>query len=184
VKGATAGAELAKFESTVEVFKKYGERYGFDHLLLAAQGYQESGLDQSRVSPVGAIGIMQIMPDTGAAMRVGDIHKLDANIHAGTKYLRQLVDVHFADPEIDQLNRALFAFAAYNAGPTRVNQFRRAAARRGLNPNQWFFNVERIASERIGRETVDYVASIFKYYFAYLRVDQQRQAREEAMRGG
>ena len=178
VKDATSSKELVKFESTVDVFRKYGERYGFDYLLLAAQGYQESGLNQSKVSPVGAIGIMQVMPDTAAAMRVGDIRKLDANVHAGTKYLRQLVDVHFADPEIDELNRALFAFAAYNAGPTRVSQFRRAAARRGLDPNQWFFNVERIASERIGRETVDYVANIFKYYFAYLRVDQQRRVRE------
>ncbi len=178
VRSATASKELARFESTVDVFRKYGERYGFDYLLLAAQGYQESGLDQGKVSPVGAVGVMQIMPDTGVEMRVGDIRKLDANVHAGAKYLRQLVDVHFADPEIDELNRALFAFAAYNAGPTRVNQFRRAAARRGLDPNQWFFNVERIASERIGRETVEYVANIFKYYFAYLRVDEQRRMRD------
>jgi membrane-bound lytic murein transglycosylase MltF len=179
VKAATSRKEVLKFESTVDVFRKYGERYGFDYLLLAAQGYQESGLDQSKVSSVGAIGIMQLMPDTGAAMRVGDIRKLDANVHAGTKYLRRLVDVHFADPGIDELNRALFAFAAYNAGPTRVSQLRRAAARRGLDPNRWFFNVERVAAERIGRETVDYVANIFKYYFAYLRVGQQRRVREE-----
>ena len=179
VKDATSRDELAKFESTVEVFRRYGERYRFDYLLLAAQGYQESGLDQAKVSPVGAVGIMQVMPDTGEAMRVGDISKLDANVHAGTKYLRQLVDVHFADPQIDELNRALFAFAAYNAGPTRINQLRRAAARRGLDPNRWFFNVERIASERIGRETVEYVANIFKCYFAYLRVEQQRRVRNE-----
>jgi membrane-bound lytic murein transglycosylase MltF len=179
VKGATSREELAKFESTVDVFRKYGERYRFDYLLLAAQGYQESGLNQTKVSPVGAVGIMQVMPDTGEAMRVGDISKLDANVHAGTKYLRQLVDVHFAEPQIDELNRALFAFAAYNAGPTRVNQLRRAAARRGLDPNRWFFNVERIASERIGRETVEYVANIFKYYYAYLRVEQQRRVRDE-----
>jgi len=179
VKDATSRKELLKFESTVKVFRKYGERYGFDYRLLAAQGYQESGLNQAKVSPVGAIGIMQVMPDTGAAMRVGDISKLDANVHAGTKYLRQLVDLHFPEPEIDQLNRALFAFAAYNAGPTRINQLRRAAAQRGLDPNRWFSNVERIASERIGRETVDYVANIFKYYFAYLRVEQQQRVRNE-----
>ena len=179
VKDATSRKELLKFESTVKVFRKYGERYGFDYLLLAAQGYQESGLNQAKVSPVGAIGIMQVMPDTGAAMRVGDISKLDANVHAGTKYLRQLVDLHFPEPEIDELNRALFAFAAYNAGPTRINQLRRAAAQRGLDPNRWFSNVERIASERIGRETVDYVANIFKYYFAYLRVEQQQRVRNE-----
>jgi len=179
VKGATSSQELAKFDRTVSAFRKYGERYGFDYLLLAAQAYQESGLDQSKVSPSGAIGIMQVMPETGAAMRVGDIQQLDANVHAGTKYLRQLVDVHFADPDIDALNRTLFAFAGYNAGPTRINRLRSEAAKKGLDPDQWFNNVERIAAKRIGRETVQYVANIYKYFIAYKRIEQQRQVRAQ-----
>jgi membrane-bound lytic murein transglycosylase MltF len=179
VKGATSSKELAKFDRTISAFRKYGERYGFDHLLLAAQAYQESGLDQGKVSPSGAIGIMQVMPETGAAMHVGDIQQLDANIHAGTKYLRQLVDVHFADSDIDALNRTLFAFAGYNAGPTRINRLRSEAARKGLDPDKWFNNVERIAARRIGRETVQYVANIYKYFIAYKRVEQHRQARAQ-----
>jgi membrane-bound lytic murein transglycosylase MltF len=179
VKGAASSKELAKFDRTVSAFRRYGERYGFDYLLLAAQAYQESGLDQSKVSPSGAIGIMQVMPETGAAMRVGDIQQLDANIHAGTKYLRQLVDVHFADPDIDALNRTLFAFAGYNAGPTRINRLRGEAAKKGLDPDQWFDNVERIAARRIGRETVQYVANIYKYFIAYKRIEEQRRMRAQ-----
>ena len=122
---------------------------------------------------------MQVMPETGAAMHVGDIQQLDANIHAGTKYLRQLVDVHFADPDIDPLNRTLFAFAGYNAGPTRINRLRGEAAKKGLDPDQWFNNVERIAARRIGRETVQYVANIYKYFIAYKRIEEQRQLRAQ-----
>ena len=68
---------------------------------------------------------------------------------------------------MDELNKGLFTFAAYNAGPGRVRQLRREAEKRGLNPNVWFGNVERVASERIGRETVTYVSNIYKYYVAY-----------------
>jgi membrane-bound lytic murein transglycosylase MltF len=178
VKPATSQKELAKFRNTVNVFRKYGQRYGFDPLLLTAQGYQESGLDQSKRSQAGAVGVMQVMPATGEIMQVGDITQLEPNVHAGVKYLRQVVDVHFDDPGIDPLNRALFGFAAYNAGPTRVGQLRRTAAKRGLDPNQWFNHVERVAAQKIGRETVQYVANIYKYYIAYTRVDAHRRERE------
>jgi membrane-bound lytic murein transglycosylase MltF len=179
VKSATSGQELEKFRATVDVFRKYAQAYDFDYLLLTAQGYQESGLDQGKRSAVGAVGVMQVMPATGKEMRVGDISKLDANVHAGVKYMRELVDVHFSDLGVDPLNRTLFAIAAYNCGPTRVSQLRKNAAKRGLDPNQWFNHVERVAAERIGRETVDYVANIYKYYIAYTRVEAQRQERAQ-----
>jgi membrane-bound lytic murein transglycosylase MltF len=179
LKSATSGKELAKFRATVDVFRKYAQTYEFDYLLLTAQGYQESGLDQTKRSPVGAVGVMQVMPATGKLMQVGDIGKLDANVHAGAKYMRQLVDLHFDDPGIDALNRTLFAIAAYNAGPTRIAQLRKTAAKRGLDANQWFNHVERIAAERIGRETVDYVANIYKYYIAYSRVEARQQERAQ-----
>lgn len=183
VKGATSQKELKKFTRTVAVFKKYAQQYDFDYLMLAAQGYQESGLDQNKVSSSGAIGVMQVMPATGQQMRVGDIRKLDPNIHAGTKYLRKLREVYFSDPGIDDLNRTLFCFAAYNAGPTRVQSLRREAEQRKLDPNQWFNNVERVAARRIGRETVQYVANIYKYYIAYRLVAQHEELREEIKAG-
>ena len=126
-----------------------------DYLLMAAQGYQESELNQNARSPVGAIIIIQIMPATGRLLRVGDITKLEPNIHAGVKYMRDVRNTYFENEPMDELNKALFTFASYNAGPGRIRGLRREAEKRGLNPNVWFGSVEQIASERIGRETVD-----------------------------
>jgi len=174
VQSATADSELKKFERTLGLFKKYAEQYDFDYLMLGALGYQESRLDQSVRSPVGAIGVMQVMPETGKAMKVGDVRKLEPNIHAGTKYMRTLLDTYFTDAKMDELNRHLFAFASYNAGPSRVAGLRREAERRGLNPNVWFGSVERVAAEKIGRETVHYVSNIYKYYVAYKLILEER----------
>jgi membrane-bound lytic murein transglycosylase MltF len=165
-KNAKADAEQKKLLAMVELFKKYGEQYNLDYVLMAAQGYQESTLDQAVKSPVGAIGVMQIMPATGKELKVGDISQLEPNIHGGVKYMRFMIDEYFKDEPMDDLNKGLMAFAAYNAGPGRLRQLRREAEKRGLNPNVWFGNVERIASERIGRETVTYVSNIYKYYIA------------------
>jgi len=147
---------------------------------MTAQGYQESQLEQNAKSRVGAIGVMQLMPATGRDMRVGDITKIDANIHAGVKYMRFMMDQYFKDEPMDRVNKALFTFASYNAGPGRISQLRKEAENRGLDPNVWFGNVEQVASERIGRETVTYVANIYKYYIAYRLVTEERARREEA----
>ena len=155
-------------------------QYNVDYLLMAAQGYQESTLDQNVKSPVGAMGIMQLMPQVGTQLNVGDITKVDANIHAGVKYMRFMVDQYFSDEPMDNLNKALMTFAAYNVGPGRIAQLRREAAKRGLNPNVWFGNVERVASERVGREPVTYVGNIYKYYIAYRLLNAQRERREAA----
>jgi membrane-bound lytic murein transglycosylase MltF len=179
-KNAAADAERRKLTSMVELFKKYGTQYEMDYLLMAAQGYQESTLDQGVKSPVGAIGVMQVMPATGKELKVGDINKVEPNIHAGVKYMRFMIDQYFKDEPIDDLNKGLMAFAAYNAGPGRLRQLRREAEKRGLNPNVWFGNVERIASERIGRETVTYVSNIYKYYIAYRLLSEQQERRAAA----
>ena len=143
--------------------------------MVAAQGYQESGLDQSARSGAGAIGIMQLLPSTAADPNVGipDIEEIDNNIHAGTKYLRFVRDRYFDDPAVDDFNATLLTFAAYNAGPARVRQLRAEAAEVGLDPNIWFDNVEVIAAKRIGRETVQYVSNITKYYVAYRLIVNQ-----------
>lgn len=164
---ATIAHEWKKFEDTIAFFERYGEQYGFDHLMLAAQGYQESRLNQSARSRAGAIGIMQLMPATGKELGVGDINKAEPNVHGGTKYMRILLDRHFKEADFDQQNRTLFAFASYNAGPSRIAKIRAEAKKQGLNPNKWFNNVEIVASKRIGQEPVHYVRNIYKYYTAY-----------------
>ena len=147
---------------------------------MAAQGYQESTLDQSVRSKVGAIGVMQVMPPTARELKVGDVSKIEPNIHAGVKYMRFMIDTYFKDEPMDPLNKGLMAFASYNAGPARVRQLRREAEKRGLDPNVWFGNVERVASERIGRETVTYVSNIYKYYVTYRLISAQEQRRDAA----
>jgi membrane-bound lytic murein transglycosylase MltF len=178
VKNAAADSERQKLEAVAALFKKYGAQYNIDYLLMAAQGYQESTLDQDVKSPVGAIGVMQVMPPTGKELNVGDITKVDANIHAGVKYMRFMMDQYFKDDPMDNLNKGLMTFAAYNAGPGRLKQLRRETEKRGLDPNVWFGNVERVASERIGRETVTYVSNIYKYYITYRLMSEQRDRRE------
>ena len=178
---ASDRAEREKFERVVALFRKYGEQYRLDYLLMAAQGYQESRLDHSARSRVGAIGLMQVMPATGKELGVGDIKGLEPNIHAGVKYIRFMMDQYYQDEPMDDLNKALMTFASYNAGPARIRQIRQEAARRGLNPNVWFGQVERIASERIGRETVQYVSNIFKYYITY-RLSRERAEQRERLK--
>jgi membrane-bound lytic murein transglycosylase MltF len=180
VRNAASQAERKKFLDMLELFRKYGEKYQFDYLMMSAQAYQESRLEQKARSPRGAIGVMQLLPETGKEQRVGDITKLEPNIHAGVKYMRFIRDQYFESERMDNLNKVLFTFAAYNAGPGRVRQLRRLAERRQLDPNIWFGNVERIASERIGRETVTYVSNIFKYYLAYKLITEERERREDA----
>jgi len=164
---STATADRKRFEQMIELFRKYGTQYAFDPLMLAAQGYQESTLDQSKKSHVGAIGVMQIMPATGAELKVGDIRNVEANIHGGTKYMDQLMTRYFKDANFSEKNRTLFAFAAYNAGPGNIRKMRTEAAKRGLDPDKWFNNVEIVTSERIGSEPTTYVRNIYKYYVSY-----------------
>ena len=187
IKDPTRTAEWKRFEQTVALFTKYANQYGFDPLMLLAQGYQESLLDQNARSEVGAIGIMQIMPATGEEMKVGDIMITESNIHAGAKYMDWLMSSYFPDAEFDEFNRPLFAFASYNAGPGKISKMRKLAAKRGLDPNKWLNNVEIITAERIGIETTTYVRNIFKYYAAYkLTLESQaaqRKARESLSQG-
>jgi membrane-bound lytic murein transglycosylase MltF len=185
VRNALSEKELAKFNAVAGLFAKYAARYDFDHLMITAQAYQESGLDHSKVSPAGAVGIMQLLPSTAASKSVGigDIRQLENNIHAGVRYLRHIHDTYLADAPMDPLNKTLFAFAAYNAGPGRVMQLRREAARQGLDPNRWFHNVENIAAQRIGRETVQYVGNIYKYYIAYRLAAEKIEHKQTVMEG-
>ena len=178
VKSAASEAERRKFNAVVELFRKHADRYQVDYLLMVAQGYQESSLDHSARSRVGAVGVMQVMPETGKMLGVGDVRQLEPNIHAGIKYIRFMMDEYFKDAPMTDLNKGLMTLASYNAGPARIRQLRQEAARRGLDPNVWFGHVERVASERIGRETVQYVSSIYKYYVAYRLIEERARERD------
>jgi len=179
--GATASEDQKRFQALLEYFDKYGKQYRFDPLMLAAQGYQESQLNQHAKSHVGAIGVMQIMPATGAELKVGDIRQAEANIHAGAKYMDRLMTKYFPDAKFDEQNRTLFAFASYNCGPGNVSKMRTQAAKRGLDPDQWFNNVEILTAEKIGMETTTYVRNIFKYYVAYRLIEDAKASAAQHM---
>jgi membrane-bound lytic murein transglycosylase MltF len=169
IKNPTHRRAMQRFDRVMAVFKKYASMYSFDWLMLVALAYQESELDNSRRSNRGAVGIMQMLPSTARDpnVNVRDITKLDDNVKAGTRYLHFLYDRYFSNLKTDELNRMLFTFAAYNAGPAKIMRIRKKARSMNFNPDIWFGNVEVLAAKRIGRETVNYVSNIYKYYVAY-----------------
>jgi len=123
-----------------------------------------------------------LMPATGAEMKVGDITKIEQNIHAGTKYMDQLMTRFFPDAKFSPGNRPLFAFASYNAGPGNIAKARKEAAKRGFDPDRWFNNVEIVVAERVGPEPTTYVRNIYKYYVAYSLTQEARDKAKEAAR--
>ncbi|WP_083386154.1 transporter substrate-binding domain-containing protein [Methylomonas sp. LWB] len=183
IRNNTADQEWQRFADMLKLFEKYGDQYRFDPLMLAAQGFQESQLRQSARGPTGAIGVMQVLPSTGRSLNVGDVRRLEANIHAGAKYLDDLMARYFSDIEFRDDDRTLFAFASYNAGPGAITRLRHEAEKRGFDPNRWFNNLELVVADKIGWETTTYVRNIYKYYAAYklqLAIQQhQQQTREQ-----
>lgn len=179
VKNATSKQEYDKFRALVAVFQKYAALYDFDYLMLAAQGYQESMLNQAARNPSGAVGIMQVIPKYAAAspINIPNVFDAQSNIEAGAKMLRNIADTYFNDPKIAPLDRTLFSFASYNAGPNRIAGLREKAKQKGLDPNVWFDNVELVAALEIGQQTVLYVGNVYKYYVAYKLALEQSQLR-------
>jgi hypothetical protein len=163
------------------ILPEYGTKYDVDWVLMGAQGYQESQLNQQAKGPVE-----RHRRDAGHArdrqdMNVGYIHETEANIHAGIKYMLWMIDNYYEKEPMTNLDKALFAFASYNAGAGKISQLRKEAAKRGLDPNVWFQNVEFVVAEKIGQETVTYVSNIYKYYIAYRLIQESRASRKEAV---
>jgi membrane-bound lytic murein transglycosylase MltF len=164
VTNPTSQEEIKKFNELANFFKTYSSQYGFDYLMVMAQGYQESMLNQAARNG-GAVGIMQVKPSTAAAppISIPNVMTSENNIHAGVKVLRQIADKYFSDPKIDAQNRLLLTFASYNAGPNRIADLRKQAGAQGLDPNKWFGNVELLVSQKVGQTTVQYVSNIYKW---------------------
>lgn len=169
LKEAGSPEAIKRFRELRGLFQKYGEQFNWDWLLLAAQGYQESQLDHTRKSPAGAVGIMQIKPGTAADpnINIDNVYDLENNIHAAAKYLDFLRSRYFDSPDMDPLNAMLLSLAAYNMGPGRMNQIRRKALEQKINPNEWFGQVELLVASEVGREPVQYVGNIYKYYTSF-----------------
>lgn len=180
LKNPAASAEWQRYKSMKAFFERYAPENNIEPVYLAALGFQETMLNQSLVSPMGAIGVMQLLPATGASMRVGDIHQVDSNIHAGAKYIGSLLHTMSINDKFTWLERGLFATAAYNAGPNNISKAREQAAKLGFDPNKWFLNVEMVAAKMFGLETFFYVRNVYRYYVTYdvrekkIQLDQER----------
>jgi membrane-bound lytic murein transglycosylase MltF len=170
----------------VVLFRKYGKEYGFDHMLLMAVAYHESGLDNACVNDSGAVGIMQVMPSTACDPSVGidDVTGIDNNIRAGAKYLAFLRDTYFSDEGLLESERVRFTLAAYNAGPGRVIEARRLADEMGLDGDVWFRNVEFAMLRLVGRQPVEYVSNINKYYIIFSMQDYSSGVRDTEKANG
>src|SRR5476649_3033432 len=131
-----------------------------DWLNLAALAFKESALEPASKGSGGPTGLLQITPSAAQRVGVSNIQSVDNNVQAGAKYLAMIRRKFFASPKLNERERMAFVLAAYNMGPERVQGMRAEARRRGLNPNQWFFQVERIAMEQVGMNAVNYVNSV------------------------
>ncbi len=158
-----------RLEKVRPVLQRYATQMELDWLNLAAVAFKESTLDPAARGAGGATGLMQVTQATARSLGVADVHKLDNNVYASAKYLASLRRKYFASPRFNERERMAFTLAAYNLGPQRVQTLRAEARRRGLDPNQWFFQVERVAMATVGMGVVAYVNSVNKYYLAYAR---------------
>jgi membrane-bound lytic murein transglycosylase MltF len=185
VRNSTSPEELKKFVTLRTIFEKYAGQYDFDYLMVMALGYQESLLDQNKHNPTGATGIMQVIPRYAAAppIDIPDVSKADPNIEAGVRMLRNIENQYFSDPKLDRLDKTLFVFASYNAGPNRIAKLREQARQQGLDSDRWFNNVELVVAKSVGQETVTYVGNVYKYYVAYKLAEEQGRLEQHLQRG-
>lgn len=176
----------SKYEKVLEEYKpiiqKYSKEYDFDWVLILSMAFQESGLNNKKMSRKGAVGVMQIKPSTASDPRIGidDIKKAENNIHAAVKYLDFIRDRYFSDESIHLKDRVSFSLAAYNAGPARISMARKRAIKMDLDPDRWFRNVELAVLRMVGQETVKYVSNINKYYVIYNRYLGIKEKRKTA----
>jgi membrane-bound lytic murein transglycosylase MltF len=164
-----------KLDKLIELFKKYGDKYSIDPMLLAAQAFQESRFNNEARSRAGAVGIMQLLPSTARDPNVNikNITKLENNIEAGAKYMRFVADHYFSDDQIPDLEKILFVFASYNAGPNRVARVRAKA----VDSNRWFESVEYEVARAAGSEPVKYVKNIYIYYLIFKKFAEVDEAK-------
>lgn len=123
------------------LLQRYAAEYGLDWRLLAAQAWQESRFDPKARSWAGARGLLQVLPATGKELGFDDLSDPEQGIHAGARYLRELL-TRF-EPTLPFRERLHFALASYNVGAGHVQDARRLAAELGLDPSRWADHVEK-----------------------------------------
>ncbi|PQJ66632.1 lytic transglycosylase F [Photobacterium angustum] len=175
---------IDKMEKLSDLFFKYSTEYDFDYLMMMAQGFQESGLNQHKVSNKGAVGIMQVLPSTARDryINIPNIYISSNNVHAGIKYMRYIQNNYLNDNRLTFDNKIYMTLASYNAGPGNIRKMRRYAKEKGYNPDIWFNNVEIITRKHIGKQPIVYVTNINRYYIVYKQLMRLKKHREKSIR--
>ncbi len=178
LKDPTNPENWEKLKQYKSVIQKYARQYDFDWLFILAVAFQESGLDHSKKSGAGAVGLMQVLPSTARDKKIGipNIRNIENNIHAGVKYLAFLRDHYYSKEDMRPQDRIRMTLAAYNAGPAKIRRVRAMAEKMGLDRNKWFRNTEIAALRIIGQETVKYVSNINKYYVLYQSIVEEEHS--------
>jgi membrane-bound lytic murein transglycosylase MltF len=166
---------MDKLEQLRPTLQRHADAQGIDWLDLAALAFKESKLNPGAKGSGGATGLLQITPTAARRVGVGNIQNTDNNVQAAARYMALIQRKFFSSPRVNERERMAFVLAAYNLGPERVQRMRKEARKRGLNPNQWFFQTERIAMEQGGENVVTFVNSVNKYYLAF---DRHRESLE------
>ncbi|WP_276373996.1 transglycosylase SLT domain-containing protein [Chryseolinea sp. H1M3-3] len=173
---------ISKYDSLI---KQHAAKEQFDWKLIAAIIHQESRFRPHIVSPVGAYGLMQLMPSVAKTYKINftKLASPDLNIAIGTRYFRWIYN-HFDKPEFTEEDKIKFSLAAYNAGIGHIFDARALAVKYKMNPNVWSDNVEVMLLNKGSRkyytdpvvkyghcrgyETRVYVRNIMQYYEHYL----------------
>ncbi|NOR15745.1 MAG: transporter substrate-binding domain-containing protein [Candidatus Aminicenantes bacterium] len=179
VRKALDRKDLNKFSDYAPLFKKYGEKYGIDWMLIAALSFQESRFNPNAKSRYGAVGLMQVLPSTAKDMGIPNIESPEDNIHAGVKYLDFVRNRYFSDDILPMDERVRFTLASYNAGPANIRRSRNTTEQMGYDSAIWFGNVEMGTMKQVGSEPVQYVRNINKYYLSFLISDVVAGVKEE-----
>lgn len=161
--------ERQRLERVRPVLQKKAETHDLDWLFLAAVAYKESTLNPAAKGVGGATGLMQVTPAAARSVGVGNFGGLEGNVEASARYFKSLRKRYFASSRMDERERRAFMLAAYNMGAQRVQSMRAEARRRGLDPDRWFFQVERVALDELGMGVPGYVNAVNKYHLAYRR---------------
>ncbi len=176
---SNTGGGISKYD---DLIKKYSDLVGWDWRLGSSLVYQESQFNPNSKSWAGAVGLMQLMPNTAKQVGISNLKNPEQNIKGGFKYLVYL-DNLWKETITDSTERIKFVLASYNVGPGHITDARNLTEKYEGNPNIWFDNVEvylklkskpKYYNDEVvkrgyarGRETVKYVKEILERYRQY-----------------
>ena len=176
---SNTGGGISKYD---DLIKKYSELVGWDWRLSASLVYQESQFNPNTKSWAGAVGLMQLMPNTAKQFGITNLKNPEQNINGGFKYLTYL-DNLWKESITDSTERIKFVLASYNVGPGHITDARNLTEKYEGDPDIWFDNVEvylklkskpKYYNDEVvkrgyarGKETVKYVKEILERYEQY-----------------